>query len=92
MSIYTVEVITERFPNSDITKIEGELIYKSIKRVEKALIKNTASIQSELGGGQHSYLGLVVSPIKYHSIIGYYFEAHLNLGALSEFPDNSTQP
>ena len=50
MSIYTVEVITERFPNSDITKIEGELIYKSIKRVEKALIKNTASIQSELGG------------------------------------------
>ena len=70
---YTVDSVTESFPNPTVPKIEGEPTYQSIKNVEKVLLENAASVPSELGGGQHGYLGLILSDTKYHTITGHNF-------------------
>ena len=61
----SVDSFIEGFPYSNIEKIKGELSYHSIKEVEQKLIKNASSFPSELGGGNHGYLGLVLKPAKY---------------------------
>lgn len=88
----TVESIIESFPTSSIPSVEGEPTYKSIKEVEKCIITNASSIESELGGGQHGLLGLVISPERYLTITGHEFIPHENPGALPTFPPNPTQP
>ena len=89
---YTVESITEGFPNPSIPRIEGEPSFQSIKEIEKLLIENAASVSSELGGGNRRYLGLVLSPAKHNTVTGVNFEPHLNPRALPVFPEHLTQP
>lgn len=84
--------MTESFPHPIINKVDDEPSYKTINEVEKKLITNAASIPSELGGGNHGYLGLVLKPSKYHAITGHQFLPHANPGALPVFPPNPTQP
>ena len=88
----TVEAIIESFPTSSIPRIEGEPTYKSIKEVEKIIITNASSIESELGGGSHGLLGLVIPEARYNTITGTNFVPHANPGALPTFPPNPTQP
>ena len=88
----TVEAIIESFPTSSIPHIEGELTYKSIKEVEKIIITNASSIESELGGGNHGLLGLVIPAARYNTITGTNFVPHANPGALPTFPVNSIAP
>ena len=73
-----VESIIEGFPYSNIEKISRELPYHSIKEVERKLIKNASSFLSELGGGNHGYLGLVLTPAKYQLVTGKTFTPHPN--------------
>ena len=88
----TVESIIESFPTSNIPSVEGEPTYKSIKEVEKYIITNASSIESELGGGQHGLLGLVIPPARCSTVTGHTFVPHANPGALPTFPQNPTQP
>ena len=88
----TVESIIESFSISTIQYIEGELDFKSIKEIEKIIVTNASSIESELGGGQHGLLGLVVSTAQYNTITGHNFVPHENPGFLPTFPQNPTQP
>ena len=46
-----VESVIESFPDLIITRVEGEPTFKTIKEVEKCIITNASSIESELGGG-----------------------------------------
>ena len=92
MVITAVESIIESFPTSIIPCVEGEPIYKNIKEVEKIIIINVSSIESELGGGKYSLLGLVMSANRWNTITGQAFISHTNPGALSTFPTNPTQP
>jgi len=87
-----VDTIIEGFPYSNIEQIKGEPSYHSIKEVERKLIKNASSFPSELGGGQHGYLGLVLKPEKYQLVTGSTFTPHPNLGSIPTFPPNPTQP
>ena len=91
MSSYTVEGITESFPNPSIPIIEGEPTYETIKKNEKLLIENASSIQTTLGGGQHGYLGLILKPAKYLTVTGQAFNPHPNPGALPVIPPGATQ-
>ena len=91
MSAYSVENITESFTTPNITKVSGEPTYKTIKDVEKKIITNAASIPSELGGGGHGFLGLVLNPHKYITVTGHVFQPFQNPGALPNFPPNATQ-
>ena len=53
---------------------------------------NAASIPTELGGGNHGFLGLVVTPQKYTTLTGHIFTPHMNPGTFPTFPQNPTQP
>lgn len=92
MTYSSVESVIESFPHSTLPKIEGEPDFAGIKNIEKLIITNASSCESELGGGQHGMLGLVISPERYQLITGHEFEPHPNPGALPTFPPNPTQP
>ena len=61
-------LILDKLPHYSIPQISGEPNYYPIKKVEKKIIINTASTQTELGGGNHGYLGLIMTPEKYESM------------------------
>ena len=92
MSLVTVEAMLESFPNNPVTKIEGEPTYQTLRLLEVELIQNASSIMTELGGGNHGYLGLVLSAEKYMELTGYEFIPHPNPGPIPTFPDSPTQP
>ena len=48
-----------------LTKIHGEPDYTSLKLLKEQLKANAAKIISDLGGGQHGHLGLVLTPLEY---------------------------
>ena len=66
-SIPSVEDIINAFP-TPITKITGEPNYESLKHLKDQLKANATSIPTTLGGGNHSYLGLILSPAAYTTI------------------------
>ena len=89
MTLFIIDSIIENFPNSSLPKFEGESTYKIIKELEHLLIENELSIQSTLGGGNHEYLGLILSLIKYLTITCHNYAGHANPGILSTFPANT---
>ena len=66
-SVPSVEDITNAFP-TPITTITGEPNYESLKTLKDQLKANAASIPTTLGGGNHGYLGLILSPAAYATI------------------------
>jgi len=87
----TIDLVTDSFPNPSIVKIEGKPSYNTIKHLEDLLIENASSVQSELRGGNYSYLGLVLKPIKYSTLTGVAFALHWNPGTMPVFLPNPTQ-
>ena len=59
---------TTMFEYQTIPKIHGEPDYEQLKAMKDKLKTNASKIQSELGGGGHGHLGLVLSPIEYTNI------------------------
>ena len=88
----SIDSVIEGFPYSTIEKHIGEPHYQAIKEVERKIIKNASSYPSELGGGNHGYLGLILSPLKYELLTGILFNPHPNPGSFPTFPPNPTQP
>ena len=82
----------ESFPNNLVTKIEGEPTCQILRLIEMELIQNASSILTELGGGNHGYLGLVLSVAKYTELTGHVFTPHPKPGLIPTFPQNPTQP
>ena len=50
------------------TPINGEPTNKSLKRLKNELRANASSVDSDLGGGDHGYLGLVLTDIEYSNV------------------------
>ena len=88
----SVDSVIEGFPYSTIEKVQGAPTCQSIKNIEKQLVKNASSYPTELGGGNHGHLGLVLSPEKHLLVTGHDFHPHTNPGSLPTFPANPTQP
>ena len=53
-----VDKIVDGFPFPNITPIEGKPVYHTIEELNSQFNANVASVQSNLGGGGHSYLTL----------------------------------
>jgi hypothetical protein len=64
------EAMIDSFPNRHIPKIFGIPTYASINAVKASLAQNAVSISSTRGGGQHGYLGMVLSAPVYHTVTG----------------------
>lgn len=92
MSSVTVAAMFEAFPNNLVAKIDGKPTYQTLRLLVTELVQNTSSIMTELGGGNHGYLGLVLSAAKHLQLTGYVFALHPNPGPILTFPVNPTQP
>ena len=81
MTTTRIDYAATYFPYSSPTPIRGEPTYKSLKNLVRELKANASSVDSDLGGGDHGYLGLVLSDTEYEKICpGNPFEA-------PKFPD-----
>ena len=68
MTTSRIDYTTTYFPYSSPTPIQGEPTYKALKRLKNELRANASSIDSDLGGGDHGYLGLILTDEEYARI------------------------
>ena len=68
MSIGTVDYTLLYFKYKTPTPIRGESTNKALKRLKLELQSNASSVETNLGGGNYSYLGLVLIDKEYISI------------------------
>ena len=66
-SVPSVEDFTNAFP-TQLTPIDGEPTYATLKTLKYQLKANAASVPTTLGSGNHGYLGLILSPATYATI------------------------
>lgn len=66
---------TRHFQFPSPTRITGEPTYATLKTLAKELRANAGSVETNLGGGDHGYLGLVVSDEDYAAICATAFVA-----------------
>ena len=66
------------FEIANLTKIHGEPTFESIRTLQREININAQCVHSELGGGAHGHLGLVLTPQEYalHSNAAYHRPAH----------------
>ena len=65
MSTSRIDYSSTYFPYSTPTPIQGEPTYKALKRFKNELRANASSVDTDLGGGDHGYLGLVLTEDEY---------------------------
>jgi hypothetical protein len=76
----SVESICKGFPFINIAKQPGLPTYKTIADVHLKLKANAASVVSELRGGVHRLLGLVLPPATYATLTNVVFNTPVNPG------------
>ena len=69
MTLGAIDYASSYFKYKTPTPIHGTPTNKSLKRLKTELRANASSVKSELGGGDHGYLGLVLTNEEYTSII-----------------------
>ena len=63
-----IDYVSTYFPHKVPIPIRGEPTHKDLKRLKTELRANASSVDSTLGGGDHGYLGLVLSDVEYLAI------------------------
>ena len=66
-TVPSVEDFTNAFPNH-LSPIVSEPTYQTLEELKDQLKANAASIPTTLGGGNHGFLGLILSPAAYATI------------------------
>lgn len=65
MSIGTIDYASSYFKYKTPTPMRGEPTNKALKRLKIELQANASSIETDLGGGNHGHLGLVLTDEEY---------------------------
>jgi hypothetical protein len=65
MSIDHVNYVDTYFEYKKLSKIHTEPTYDSLKKIKDELKANATAVSSDLGGGFHGHLGLVLQPEEY---------------------------
>ena len=68
MGIAIIDYATSYFKYKTPTPIRREATNKALKRLQTELQANASSIETDLGGGNHGYLALVLTDEEYASI------------------------
>ena len=68
MALGTIDYASSYFKYKTPTPIRGEPTHKSLKRLKMELQANASSVETDLGGGNHGYLGLVLTDQEYATI------------------------
>ena len=81
---------TELFEHTDLTPIRGEPDFESLNKMKNELKANAQNVPCTLGGGNHGFLGLVLTPAEYAVIVpGNQFNVPLHPGNL-QIPPGTT--
>jgi hypothetical protein len=92
ISVDTVDTIYNSF-NDKATKIDGTPNIDTLRALRSQLKSNAANIQSNLGGGNHGDLGLILSEEAYAlAAPGTPYTRPSNPGQLPQFPGAPTGP
>ena len=65
MTTGTVDYASSYFKYKTPTPIIGTPTNKTLKRLKQELRANAANVESDLGGGDHGYLGLILTNVEY---------------------------
>ena len=65
MSSTNIDYVDTYFEYPSLTRIHGEPTYEALKLIKNELKSNAAAVTSDLGGGRHGHLGLVLTPAEY---------------------------
>ena len=76
-----------KYPNP--TPINGKPTNKSLKRLKAELRANASSVDTDLGGGDHGYLGLILTDAEYANVAATPFLPP-NFPAALTIPANAT--
>ena len=68
MSSTNIDYVDTYFKFPSLTKIRRELTYASLKTIKDELRVNATDVTTDLGGGAHGHLGLVLSAVD-HAMI-----------------------
>ena len=65
MTSSTIDYIKMHFKYETLTKVHNCSTYDSLKTIKNKLKANASKVASNLGGGRHGHLGLVLTPAEY---------------------------
>ena len=65
----TIDCVSLYFPHKIIEKTESRPTYDTLKKLQNMIKANASSVISDLGGGAHGHLGLVLPSSEYNNII-----------------------
>ena len=83
MTPYThVDYANAYFPRNP-PRIVGMPSFDTLRTLEKAIKANASSVQSDLGGGAHGHLELVLDDATYHNLTGQHYIRPAHPGALN---------
>ena len=68
MTLGAVDYAASYFKYKTPTPIQGTPTNKTLKQLKQELRENTSSVDSDLGGGDHGYLGLVLTNAEYATV------------------------
>ena len=68
MTTLNIDYATSYFKYKRPIPIQGAPSNKSLKRLKAELRANASSVETDLGGGDHGYLGLVLTDVEYAKI------------------------
>ena len=75
MATGNVDYATSYFKYKTPTPIQGAPTNKTLKRLKQELRANASSVESDLGGGDHGFLGLVLTDVEYTTVSNTAFTA-----------------
>ena len=90
MVVGSVDYSSSYFKYKTATPIQGEPTNKTLKRLKLELQANASSVETDLGGGDHGYLGLILTDAEYASIPGTYPFVAPNYPSPLSIPNNAT--
>ena len=90
MIVGAVDYAASYFKYKTLTPIQGAPANKTLKRLKQEFQENASSVESDLGGGDHSYLGLVLTDAEYATITATPFVA-LQYSAALAIPRGTNQ-
>ena len=92
MAIFAgIDYKENHFIKKQLTPIVGEPTYATLETLLKQLKANARSVHSNLGGGQHGHLGLVISPASYAHLSNVPFVRPAFPGTAAAIPPGTSQ-
>ena len=68
MTMTRIDYASSYFTYPTPTPIQGEPTFKSLKRLKNELRANASSVDTDLGGGDHGCLGLILTEAEYERV------------------------